>query len=156
MSLLLQDIIFGEGLRNLQKSEIVYKRKKTAVVHIQTARRLQELFSVRGICPVLIQEKDRIYSMNPKVFLRDNTFGFVVNDDPAGRRWIVNTSENLVIAINKIPCLPCDSSYNYSNSEITEYWPIRIKIQGTKMAMTYSRVVCSVNSDGKDSRIIQC
>ena len=57
MSLLLQDIIFGEGLRNLQESEIVYKRKKTAVVHIQTARRLQDVFSVWGICPVLIQEK---------------------------------------------------------------------------------------------------
>ena len=155
ISLLLQEMIFGEGLRRLKKSEVVYKRKKTAVVHIRTAKRLQDLFSVRGICPVLIKERDLIYSMNPKVFFKNNTVGFVVDDDPARRRWRVKTAANLVIEINSIPCLPTDLSYRYSGSEISEYWPIRIQLQGTKMAMTFSRVVCSVNNEGTDSRIIQ-
>ena len=34
ISLLLQEMIFGEGLKRFKKSKIVHKRKKTAVVHI--------------------------------------------------------------------------------------------------------------------------
>ena len=67
------------------------------MLHITTAKHLQDLFPVWGICPIVIKERDLIYSMNPKVYLRDNTFGFVMDDDPAGRRWSVNTAANLVI-----------------------------------------------------------
>ena len=139
----------------MKNTKIVYKRKKIAILHITTARRLQDLFSVRSICPVLMEEPDLIYSMNQEVFLTDETYGFLVDDDLAGRGWSINTFENIVIAINKIPCHPPDLSYIYSESEIKDFWPIRIRLQGMKMAMTYSRVVCSVNSEGKDSRIIQ-
>ena len=93
--------------------------------------------------------------MNLKIFLKNNTVGFVVDDNPAKRSWRVNTSTNLVIEINIIPCIPADLSYNYLESDIGEYWPIRIRLQGTKMAMTFSCVVCSVNNEGTDSRIIQ-
>ena len=92
--------------------------------------------------------------MNPKVFFKNNTFGFVVEDDPARWRWHVKTATNLVIEINSFPCLPADLSYIYSESEICEYWLIRIKLQGTQMAMTYSHVVYSVNNEGTDSRTI--
>ena len=72
-----------------------------------------------------------------------------------GRKWRVNTAANLVIDITSITCLPADLSYIYLNTEISEYWPIRLKLQGTKIAMTFSRVVCSTNDEGTDTRIIQ-
>ena len=93
--------------------------------------------------------------MNPKAFLKNNTVGFVMDDDLAKRRWRVNTAANLVIEINSIPFLPADLFYNYSESDIGEYWPIRIRLQGTKKAMTFSCVVCSTNNEGTDSRIIR-
>ena len=44
MSLLLQQIMFGENLSKLKTSGIVYKQKKTAVLHITTEKRLQDVF----------------------------------------------------------------------------------------------------------------
>ena len=41
ISLLLQEIIFGEDLCKLIDSEIVYKRKNTVVLHITLAKQLQ-------------------------------------------------------------------------------------------------------------------
>ena len=70
MSLLLQQTIIGENLFKLRTFEIIHKRNKTVVLHITTAKRLQDLFSVQGICPVVLKEQDLIYSINPKVFFK--------------------------------------------------------------------------------------
>ena len=93
--------------------------------------------------------------MNQKVFFQDTTYGFVVDDDLAGRRLRVNAAANLVIYINSIPCLPADLPYIYLNSELREYCPISLKLQGTKLSMTFSCIVCSINNEGIDTIIVQ-
>ena len=159
LSLLLQSIIFGEDLKNLRRDEIVYTKKKTTILHIRSACRLQELFSVRGLCLVLISEGDVTYSCYPKVFFRNNTFGYTVDDDPADRSWRVHMESNIVIDINSLPCLP-DLSYDYgscasSATAVSDYWPIRIMLRGAKMLMTFSCVALSVNMEGTDTRTVE-
>ena len=97
------------------------------------------------------------YSCYPKVFFRNNTFGYTVDDDPADRSWRVHMESNIVIDINSLPCLP-DLSYDYescSAAAVSRYWPIRIMLRGAKMLMTFSRVALSVNMEGTDTRIVE-
>mmetsp|Transcript_5936 Transcript_5936/g.12420 ORF Transcript_5936/g.12420 Transcript_5936/m.12420 type:complete len:350 (-) Transcript_5936:251-1300(-) len=68
LSLLLQQTIFGPDLKKLREDEIVYRRKKTVVLHIRSACRLQDLFTVEDLCMVRILEGDLVYSLYPKLF----------------------------------------------------------------------------------------
>ena len=153
LSLLLQSIIFWEDLKNLRRDEITHTKKKTTILHIRSACWLQELFSVRGLCLVLISKGDVTYSCYPKVFFHNNTFGYTVDDDPADRSWRVHMESNIVIHITSLPCLP-DLSYD-SATAVSRYWPIRIMLRGAKMLITFSCVALSVNMEGTDTRIVE-
>ena len=133
----------------------MYRRKKTVVLHIRSACWLQDLFTVEDLCLVRISEGGLVYSLYPKVFFQNNTFGYTkADDDPAGQIWRVHISSNLVVDVNRIP-RRCDMSYEYpSKSQISNYWPIRIMLRGSKMSITCSRVALSVNSEGTDARIV--
>ena len=132
MSLLLQNIVFGVDFKKLTPREVIKRTKKTIVIHIRSARRLQELFAIRDTCMVTSEFNQALYWACPKVFFQ-NTFGYVVDDDPAGRRLRVHHVENdRVISL---------TSY--------ELWPIRIMIRNTHMSMVFSRAVFAVNKKGK-------
>ena len=132
MSLLLQNIVFGVDFKKLTPREVIKRTKKTIVIHIRSARRLQELFAIRDTCMVTSEFNQALYWACPKVFFQ-NTFGYVVDDDPAGRRLRVHQVENdRVISL---------TSY--------ELWPIRIMIRNTHMSMVFSRAVFAVNKKGK-------
>ena len=146
-------------LKNLRHNEIVYRKKKTTVVHIRSSCRLRELFSVQGLCLVVISEGDVTYSCYPKVFFHNNTYRYTVDDDPVDWSWRVHLESNRVIDINSLPCLS-DLSYDYgsfasSANAVSDYWPIRIMLRGAKMFMTFSRVALSVNMEGTDTRIVE-
>ena len=70
-----------------------------------------------------------LYWACPKVFY-ENTFGYVVDDEPGGRILRVHQVDNQVLDL---------STY--------ELWPIRILIRNTQMSMIFSRAVFSI--DGK-------
>ena len=84
ISLLLQNIIFGVNFQKLTPVEIIKRTKKTIVIHIRSARRAQELFNIRDTCMVTSEFNQALYWACPKVFFND-TFGYVVDDDPVGR-----------------------------------------------------------------------
>ena len=64
-------------------------------------------------------------------------------DDTCGGTWRVHTSEQEVIAIPELRCLP-SLEYDVLNSNtVDEYWPIRIMVRGQKVLMTFSRVTFS-------------
>ena len=158
-SLLLWSIVFGKDLKNLQHDEIVYKKKKRTVVHIRSSCRDRELFSVQGLCLIVILEGDVTYSCYPKVLFRNNTYRYMVNDDLADLSWRVHLESNRVIDINSLPCLS-DLSYGYgscasSATALSDYWSIRIMLQGAKMFMTFSCAALSVNMESTDTRIVE-
>ena len=85
------------------------------------------------------------YTCAPKVFFT-HSYGYVVetvDDETSERTWRVHTSEQEVIAIPELRCLP-NLEYNVLNSNtVDEYWPIRIMVRGQKVLMTFSRVAFS-------------
>ena len=132
MSLLLQNIIFGVDFKKLTPREVVKRTKKTIVIHIRSARRLQQLFAIRDTCMVTSEFNQALYWACPKVFFK-NTFGYVLDDDPAGRRLLVHQVDN-------------DQRFSLTSYEL---WPIRIMIRNTHMSMIFSRAVFAVNKKGK-------
>ena len=132
ISHLLQNIIFGVSFEKLTPVEIIKRTKKTIVIHIRSARRLQELFSIRDTCMVTTEFNQALYWACPKVFFK-NTFGYVVDDDPAGRILRVHQVEDdQVVSLTRY-----------------ELWPVQIMIRNTQMSMIFSRAVFGINGEGK-------
>ena len=132
MSHLLQNIIFGVSFEKLTPVEIIQRTKKTIVIHISSARRLQELFNIRDTTLVTTEFNQAMYWACPKVFY-NNTFGYVVDDDPAGRG---------VLQVHQVD----DQVVNLTRYEL---WPVRIMIRNTQMTMIFSRAVFSTDGEGK-------
>ena len=143
ISLLFLAVLFGNDFKKMRINEVVYRTKITIILHIHSIARFKEIFTVRDT-PLSVVEDDGIeYSVSPKVFFRD-AYGFSVDDDPTGRIRAL-TSDNLIIDSNHI--FSCLSQLSYSfpkESDIIDYWPIRLKIQRTRVQMTFSRVAFSV------------
>ena len=131
MSHLLQNIIFGVSFEKLTPVEIIQRTKKTIVIHISSARRLQELFNIRDTTLVTTEFNQAMYWACPKVFYK-NTFGYVVDDDPAGRVLRVHQVDDQVVNLTRY-----------------ELWPVRIMIRNTQMTMIFSRAVFSTDGEGK-------
>ena len=50
MNLLLRKTIFGVDLQKMTAMEVVYRSKNVLVVHIESMKRMRELFSLCGLC----------------------------------------------------------------------------------------------------------
>lgn len=104
------------------------------MIHIRSARRVQELFTIRDTCMLTSEFNQALYWACPKVFY-NNTFGYVVDDDPAGQ----------TLRVHQVDADQVLSLTSY------ELWPIRILIRNTQMSMIFSRAVFAVNGEGKKS-----
>ena len=142
-SLLLQEVIFGRNFSKLQKKELVVNKKATVIMHFHSAKRLQEIFSVRDTCMVSELKDHGRYWACPKVFLSNNTFGYVVNDEFRKGRLQVHTQNNVVIDINCSFSVSPNLAYTFCDSRVIKYWPVRVMLKNKRIFFTYSRAVFS-------------
>ena len=105
ISLLLQKTIFGVNFKKLTPVEIIKRTKKTIVIHISLARRLQELFDIRGTCMVTSLYNQALYLACPQVFYKD-TFRYVVDDAPARQKLRVHQVDNQVLDVSSYELCP--------------------------------------------------
>lgn len=114
-------------------------------MHVRSCKRIKELFTVKGLCLLYVLEGGVEYTCAPKVFFT-RPYGYVVNqigDDTSGRTWRVHTSEQEVIAIPELRCLPNLEYDVLNNNTVDEYWPIRVMVRDQKVLMTFLRVAFS-------------
>lgn len=52
LSLLLKYTLFGVKERRITKKEVIYKSKNVTVIHLASLERIQEVFTVSGLCGV--------------------------------------------------------------------------------------------------------
>ena len=153
ISLLLQKVYFGHNFNKLTERELVFQKEKTVLIHVFSAKRLQEIFCCMGTCMVKSERNEAIYWACPKVFFK-KTFGYVVDDDLVGQKLQVRTPDSKVVDLNNVYSRKSDFTYRFYDDTVKEFWPVRILIRNTKMSMTFSRVVFSVDGEGNMADVL--
>jgi hypothetical protein len=139
ISLLLQLCIFGKQFEKLCAHEIIAKTKKTVLIHIESASRMRELFSLCGLCGVTYNENGREMSCSGKVetVTQDGKqcLGYIL-DNVGDHYWKVKLMSNQLVTLQK-PFFNRDTReylFNENNGgavngiRIQAYWPIRLLI----------------------------
>ena len=82
---------------------------------------MAKLFTVRSFCLSVLLDGGDQYSIHLK-FLTMDTFGYTVNDDPAGQTWRTHMENDSFVEIKLIflRLSNSDLSYNFLGSEITK------------------------------------
>ena len=148
LSHLLKTTFFGPSLSFLRKYEVVMKTNKTAIIYINSRKRMIELFSKNELCPFEIIEGDILITVAAKIILSEiNTgkeiYGYV-NDEESYDMNIQCILADGTIFTCRRPEYDIDQGiWNYFNDDkytIVQYNPIRIRIVASgSCQMTYNR-----------------
>lgn len=163
LSFLLKLCLFGRDLSNFTENEMVFRKKKTTVVHIASKQRMCELFTLNKLCCVTKDvdnaegtDVGSTYFCCGKVcIMRDGKelVGYILSESRLF--WKVKLETNDMVLIRKVNFVTGKNtgSYFYETDDkrnrmrVTEYNPIRIKIyESGKITMILNR--CLVDSDG--------
>ena len=82
----------------------MHKTTSATVVHIASARRAQEVFSLTNECLAKVERDGLLYQLAGKIFYRRNgqsTYGYIVDEDDT--YWHVVKSNNSIEQIKKVP-----------------------------------------------------
>ena len=78
----------------------------------------------------------------------------MVDDDLVGQKLQVRTPDSKVVDLNNVYSRKSDFTYRFYDDTVKEFWPVRILIRNTKMSMTFSRVVFSVDGEGNMADVL--
>ena len=119
--------------------EVVYRSKKLAVMHIASMKRMQELFSLCGLCGAqFFKVNGWSYVCSGKVDIVQNgqyLLGYIMEE--IGDRWRVRLEDNTDVQVRRVYYHTKRNGYTYplgQNSRrniISQYWPIRIMVSIT-------------------------
>ena len=128
--------IFGPQMDRIHLSERTYIQKKLNVIHLYSARRVNELFTHAGLATLSYVAHGRKHTTCAKVFFKSstrnvNTTGYIV--DETDNNWTVQLVNNTTVVTKRAVFERKSSTYQFLhdlNSEwsITEVWPVRIQI----------------------------
>ena len=133
--------IFGnwQSFSKLASCEIVYRSRKTRVIHISSRHRLEEFFTLNGICPFHVNDdkNKKIYCSGGKVSVTElcsgkEGNGLIETEDQNGNITILLEVGD-IIKLKKPRYLAEDGMWDFTHSmndryRIIQYDPIRIRI----------------------------
>ena len=137
---LLKLTFFGINFSLVKEDEIVWRRKKTTVIHIHSKDRMVELFERGSVCSFVANDRRdtwRFYGCAGRFILRNRisrkeVIGFVMEEKNDGL-LVVQLETNVIIEMMKPRYLEeCRGQWEYRDTEeytVEEYDPIRIKVQ---------------------------
>lgn len=138
---LLKLTIFGDwcSFSKLAPYEIVHKSRMTKVIHVSSKHRMEEIFTLNGVCPFTCcdNKKNRIYCCGGKVSVQELSssregIGIVQSEDGFGNiKVLLEIGES--ITIKKPLYVAGDGTWDYNHSvndeyKIIQYDPIRMRI----------------------------
>jgi hypothetical protein len=165
---LLKLTFFGDwcSFSKLAPYEIVHKSKKTKVIHVSSKHRMEEIFTLNGVCPFTCHDNKRnqLYCCGGKVSVQELSsgregIGIVKSEDGFGNITVLlEIGES--ITIQKPRYIVEDGTWDYNHSvnhlyKITQYDPIRIRIIKTgNCSLVMNRFILSVDDSDNTTIII--
>ena len=146
-------------IQKLNRDEIIKTTKKEKILHIASNRRMCEIFCVEGLSAVKYFKNSFTFSCCGKVSPKFGgcakaMVGYIM--DETSSYWIIKFCSNKTIRVKKAPCnngtyVLCNCIVdNRSDIVITQYWPIRIKLNRSgKSSLTLNRLVLNRQLDIK-------
>ena len=157
---LLNAVLFGCKYEKLHpKFEVIYSKKKEALVHFASRRRMVEIFSVNGLGACMQKRNGVLYTCVTKICLIDYVgrimMGYVIDEDDID--LIVMLEDDTFITIARPTFDINRGSYIFDSIRdgeysIRQYWPIRFKMHVSgSTCFTLNRVVMKDNKLSKSN-----
>ena len=138
ISHLLKLTFFGVNCSLLREEEIVYRRKKTSVIHIHSHERIVELFERGSKCAFRVSDKNdncKMFGCAGRFILscrktQMEVIGFVVDEQKSV--LIIQLETNEEVEIEKPRYFEETDTWEYEHTKeylVVEYDPVRIKLQ---------------------------
>ena len=164
--------IFGTFLHlsSLKPYEITHRTKKVMILHIASLQRMSELFTYGGLNGC-VHEKDnddneyRKYVCCGKIGLEDregrNLVGYVLEENEENELVVYVEDSTTTITIKRPEYVAEVGRYHLcqvsecSNVQMTEYWPIRLRINTNSGQCSFTLNQVSIVEEPNKSKYVQ-